>query len=56
MAIGLSLKTQNFEKFKEDFEKYAQKSNISDIIPIVNIDEQISLKDVNIKAVKELSL
>ena len=56
MAVGLSLRTENFEKFKEEFEKYSQKSNISDIIPIVNIDEQISLKDVNIKAVKELSL
>ena len=56
MAIGLSLKTDNFEKFKEEFEKYAQKSNISDIIPIINIDEQITLKDTNIKAVKELSL
>ena len=56
MAIGLSLKSENFEKFKEEFEKYTQNSCISDIIPIINIDEQISLKEVNISAVKELQL
>ena len=56
MAIGLSLKTENFGKFKEEFERYAQDSNIGDIIPSINIDEQISLKEIGIKAVKELSM
>jgi len=56
MAVGVSLKKENFEKFKEEFEKYAQNSNICDIIPIIQIDEEISLKDINIKAVQELSL
>ena len=56
MAIGLSPKTENFEKFKEEFEKYAKKCNICDRIPIINIDEEISIKDINIKSVKELSL
>ena len=56
MAIGLSLKTENFQKFKEEFEKYDEKCNICDIIPTVQIDEEISLKDINIKAVKELEL
>lgn len=56
MAVGISLKKENFEKFKEEFEKYAQNSNICDIIPIIQIDEEISLKDIDIKAVQELSL
>lgn len=56
MAIGLSLKTKNFEKFKKQLETYAEDCNISDIIPVVQIDEQISLKDISIKTVKELSL
>ena len=56
MAVGVSLKTKNFKKFKEEFENYAQKSNICDIIPIINIDEEISIKDINIEAVKELSM
>lgn len=56
MAVGVSLKRKNFEKFKKELEKYAQNSNICDIIPIIQIDEQISLSDIHIKAVQELSL
>ena len=56
MAVGVSLKKENFEKFKEEFEKYAQNSNICDIIPIIQIDEEISLKDINLKSVQELGL
>ena len=51
MAIGVSVSKNNFEDFKKEFEEYAQKSNISDII-----DEEISLKEINISAVSELRL
>lgn len=54
MAVGLSLLKSNFESFKEAFQKYAEESNIKDIIPIINIDKLITEKDLNIKAVKEL--
>lgn len=54
MAVGLSLLKSNFESFKEAFQKYAEESNIKDIIPIINIDKLITEKDINIKAVKEL--
>lgn len=56
MAVGLSLKTKDFPKFKEEFEKYAEKCNICDIIPVIKLDDEISLKDINIKAVKELNM
>lgn len=56
MAVGVTLKKENFEKFKEEFEKYAQNSNICDIIPIIKIDEEIILEDINIKAVEELNM
>ena len=56
MAVGVTIKKQNFEKFKEEFEKYAQNSNICDIIPIIKIDEEITLEDINIKAVEELNM
>lgn len=56
MAVGVTLKKENFEKFKEEFEKYAQNSNICDIIPIIKIDEEVTLEDINIKAVEELNL
>ena len=38
MAVGLSLEKNRFEEFKKAFEEYADKSNIRDIIPIINID------------------
>lgn len=56
MAVGVTIKQENFEKFKNEFEEYAQNCNISDIIPIINIDEEISLKDINIEDVKSLKL
>lgn len=56
MAVGVTLKKENFEKFKEEFEKYAQNSNICDIIPIIKIDEEITLEDINIKAIEELNM
>lgn len=56
MAIGISLKRDEFSKFKEELEEYAQKSNIDKIIPIVHIDEEVSLKNINKEAVKQISL
>ena len=54
MAVGLSLEKDNFEKFKNAFEEYADKSNISQIVPIINIDKLVTYKDLNIDIVKEL--
>ena len=56
MAVGINVKEENFESFKKEFENYAQNSNISDIIPIIKIDEEITLKDININSVKQLSM
>ena len=56
MAIGITLKKENFEKFKEEFEKFAKNSNISEIIPIISIDEEVSLKNISIEDVKSLKL
>lgn len=56
MAIGISVSRENFEKFKKDFEEYAQNSNINDIIPIINIDQEVNGKDISVRAVAELSM
>ena len=56
MAIGINVKKENFENFKKEFEEYAQKNHVSDIIPIIKIDKKIDLKDVNLQTVKDLSL
>lgn len=56
MAIGITVEKEKFEDFKKDFIKYAHGSNINDIIPIVNIDEEVSLKDISVRDVAELKL
>ncbi len=56
MAVGVSIKTKNFEKLKKQLQEYGKSSNICDIIPIIYIDEETTLKDINIQAVKQLEL
>ncbi len=56
MAVGLSLKRENFDKFKKAFENYVAEKDISDIVPIIDIDKQIELKDVDYQVVKQLDL
>ena len=56
MAIGLSLDTKNFEKFKEDFEKYANEKITEDLVQEIEIDEEVTSKDINTNIVKELKI
>lgn len=56
MAIGITVEKEKFEDLKKDFIEYAHNSNISDIIPIINIDEEVSLKDISVRDVAELKL
>ena len=56
MAIGLSLKRENFKKLQEKFEEYVTKKDISDILPIIEIDKIITLKDLNTDTVRELDM
>ena len=56
MAVGITVEKDEFEDFKKDFEEYAQNSNIRDIIPIIEIDETVGLKDINIRDIAELKL
>ncbi len=56
MAVGLTLKAKEFEKFKEEFENVAIKEETSKIVPIINVDGTIILKDLNRKTIEELKL
>jgi len=55
MAVGLSIEKENFESFKNNFEEYANSCNLEEIIPIINIDKQVTDKELTIKNVKDLS-
>ena len=56
MAIGLSLKRENFQKLQEKFEEYVTEKDISNILPIIEIDKIITLKDLSINVIKELDM
>ena len=54
MAVGLSLKEENFEAFKNEFEKIAKQSNVEEILPIINIDGIVKQDDIKPEYIKEL--
>lgn len=56
MAVGLSLSKNHLESFKEKLEKYAKKCKVNEIIPILNIDKQITEKELSLQNVKDLKL
>lgn len=56
MAIGLSLKKENYNMFKNKFEEIARDYKVDDIIPIIYVDSQVSSKTLNLDLVKQLKL
>ncbi len=56
MAVGLSLKSEMYTKFKEKFEEIAKKQDIKQLMPVIKIDGQITSKDINKDIVHELEL
>lgn len=54
MAIGITIKKSEFESFKNDVEQYVESSNIDDLVPIIKIDKEITIEDMNIETVKDL--
>ena len=56
MAIGITVKKSEFESFKSDLEEYATNKNVTEIVPVMNIDKEITLKQINIPDVQSLQL
>lgn len=54
MAIGISVKKEKFEKFKEDINNHIKSLNIEEIKPVLNIDMEVSIKEISIDTVKDL--
>lgn len=55
MACGVALKKEKFEDFRNDINEYIEKLNIQDIKPSLNIDMEVTLRELSIETVKELS-
>ena len=54
MAIGITIKREELEEFRESLEKVAREAHIEDITPIIQIDAKISLNDINKEMVESL--
>lgn len=54
MAVGLTVKKENFENFKAKFEEIAQKKNVKQILPTIKIDGEISKNDLKLETIEEL--
>ncbi len=56
MAVGLSLKKENLEEFKSEFEKIAEEQHTENIIPVINIDAKVNLSEINKEMVESLKM
>lgn len=54
MAVGLSLKEENFESFKKELVKIAKESKVDEILPVIYIDGTVKQEDMKMDFVKEL--
>lgn len=54
MAVGLSLKEENFESFKQELVKIAKESKVDEILPVIYIDGTVKQEDMKMDFVKEL--
>ena len=56
MAVGVTLEKSKFNEFKTKLEEYAKKCEMDKIVPIIYIDSELSLKNIDIDSVKSLKL
>lgn len=54
MAVGITLKKEKLDKFKVDINNYIDKLNLEETKPVLDIDMEVSLKEITLDAVKEL--
>lgn len=54
MAVGINVKKDKLEEFKEKLEQISKEKNIEEIVPILKIDAQISLDEINKEIVNSL--
>ena len=55
MAVGINVKKDKVQEFKEQLEEIAVQKHIEDIVPILKIDMQVSLDDIDKEMVESLN-
>ena len=55
MAVGINVKKEKFEEFKEKLEQIAKQKHIEEIVPILKIDAQANLEEIDKDMVESLS-
>ena len=55
MAVGLTLKEENFEAFKHAFEEVAKEEKVEDILPVIYVDGVVTSEDMKPEFIKQLS-
>ena len=56
MAVGLALKKEMFDNFKQKFEEIAISKDIKQYVPVIKIDGQVTSKEANKEMIRELEL
>ena len=54
MAVGVTVNKNNFDKFAEELENYAQSVHTEQLVPIISIDKEITTKELNLNMVESL--
>lgn len=56
MAVGITVKEDKLQEFRDKFEEIAEQEHIDEIMPIINIDAKIDLNDINKDMVESLKI
>lgn len=54
MAVGITIKKDKFAEFKQQFETIATNAHIDEIMPVIQVDSKIDVKDINQEMVESL--
>ena len=56
MAVGVNLKMENFEKFRDKMESIASKCHTEDLVSIIKIEKELNLSEITISDIESLKL
>ena len=56
MAVGLSLKRDRFDDFKQNFEADVKQQDIGQIVPVIEVDKQVDLRQIDCDTIRQLDL